>query len=73
MRIDWRSPTALARLLDAHLSRYPLMQPEDVYKLLSQGILGPEHLISSPGDESFTLRRLYVEVPPSSSILASIS
>ena len=52
------------------------MQPEDVYKLLSQGILdilGPEHLVSSPEDESFTLRRLYVEVPPSSSILASIS
>jgi hypothetical protein len=31
-----------------HLSWYPLMQPRDVYKLVFQGVMGSEHLISSP-------------------------
>ncbi len=31
-----------------HLSWYPLMQPRDVYKLIYQGVMGMEHLISSP-------------------------
>ena len=64
MRIEWRSPTALACLLDAHLSRYPLMQPEDVYKLLYQGILGPEHLISSPKEFAARLQEEYDVVFP---------
>ena len=64
MRIDWRSPTALACLVDAHLSRYPLMQPEDVYKLLYQGILGPEHLISSPEEFAARLQEEYDVVFP---------
>lgn len=59
MRIDWLSPPALACLLDSHLSRYPLMQPEDVYKLLYQGILGPEHLISSPEEFAARLQEEY--------------
>jgi len=59
MRIDWRSPTALACLLDAHLSRYRLMQPGDVYKLLYQGILGSEHLIASPEEFAARLQQEY--------------
>jgi hypothetical protein len=31
-----------------HLSWYPLMKPRDVYKLVFQGVMGSEHLISSP-------------------------
>ncbi len=64
MRIDWRSPTTLACLLDAHLSRYPLMQPEDVYKLLYQGALGPEHLTSSSKEFATRLREEYDAVLP---------
>ena len=44
------APTANARLIDEHLTRRPLMAPADVYKLLYQGVLGPEHLVTSPGD-----------------------
>jgi len=35
-------------LLQQHLSWYPLMEPRDIYKLLYQGVMGSEHLISSP-------------------------
>jgi hypothetical protein len=31
-----------------HLNWYPMMQPRDVYKLVFQGVMGSEHLISSP-------------------------
>lgn len=33
--------------LDKHLSKYPLMQIEDILKLYLQGILGPAHLVPS--------------------------
>ncbi len=32
------------------LARRPAQEPRDVYKLLYQGLLGPEHLIASPRD-----------------------
>ena len=31
--------------LDEHLTRYPLMETQDVVKLFMQGILGPAHLV----------------------------
>jgi len=34
-------------LLWQHQSRYPAMQPQDTYKLLYQGVRGPEHLIDN--------------------------
>ena len=34
---------ALGRILLAHLARYPLMQPVDLYKLLHQAAMGSEH------------------------------
>jgi hypothetical protein len=37
------------RLLRSHLARYPLLQLEDLYKLLHQGALGSEHAVTSPG------------------------
>ncbi len=46
----------LLGLLDTHLAHYPLMALQDVYKLLYQGILGPEHLIAEP--KAFTARLL---------------
>jgi hypothetical protein len=44
MRLDIRGWQAL---IGEHLRRRPLMEPQDVYKLLYQGILGPEHLFTS--------------------------
>jgi hypothetical protein len=35
----------LTYLIDEYLARHPAMEPRDVYKLLYQGVLGPEHLI----------------------------
>jgi hypothetical protein len=45
---DWLS------LIEGHLRRYPAMAARDVYKLLFQGVLGPEHIMPSP--EVFTAR-----------------
>lgn len=44
----WNSSEQVKTLLSDHLSRRPAMQPRDVYKLLYQGMRGPEHIISSP-------------------------
>jgi len=60
----WDSPAAVARLIDDHLAHYPAMEPADVYKLLYQGVLGPEHLIASPEAFADRLRTEYGAVPP---------
>jgi len=55
----WDSPIVVARLIDDHLAWYPAMEPADVYKLLYQGVLGPEHLIASPQAFATRLRAEY--------------
>ena len=55
---------SLTYLIDGHLARHPAMEPRDVYKLLYQGVLGPEHLVASPEDFAARLRTEY-EVAPS--------
>lgn len=37
----------LLKLIRLHLRWYPLMELRDVYKLLYQGVMGPEHIIAS--------------------------
>jgi len=59
IRVPTFRPAALARLIDDHLARYPAMEPADVYKLLYQGVLGPEHLIASPEAFAAQLRAEY--------------
>ena len=49
---------ALVEFISQHLAQRPAMQAQDVYKLLYQGVHGPEHLIASA--ESF-LARLQAE------------
>lgn len=44
----WDKREQVVALLTEHLARRPAMQPRDVYKLLYQGVRGPEHLITSP-------------------------
>ena len=55
---------SLTYLIDGHLARHPAMEPRDVYKLLYQGVLGPEHFIASPEDFVARLRTEYETVPP---------
>jgi len=55
---------SLAHLIDKHLAQHPAMEPRDVYKLLYQGVLGPEHLIASLEDFAARLRTEYETVPP---------
>jgi hypothetical protein len=50
----WNKADRVPVLIKEHLARRPAMEPCDLYKLLYQGVRGPEHLISSP--EAFTER-----------------
>jgi hypothetical protein len=45
----WNEAKRFNQLILEHLKRRPGMGLRDVYKLLYQGIRGPEHLIHSPG------------------------
>ncbi len=57
----WNS-NELAELIAAHLARHPTLQLRDVYKLLYQGVLGPEHLVSSPERFAAFLEQEYESV-----------
>lgn len=48
----------VSQLLSQHLARYPRMQLEDIYKLLHQAALGPEHAL---GDATAARKRLEAE------------
>ena len=37
----------ISQLLTAHLQRYPRLQLEDIYKLLHQAAMGPEHAVEN--------------------------
>lgn len=52
------NPGSLLKLIQQHLSWYPLMEPRDIYKLLFQGVMGSEHMI--PTRQEF-IRRMYSE------------
>ncbi len=45
-------------LIRQHLTWYPLSQVQDVYKLIYQGAMGPEHLVDNPQEFA---RRFEVE------------
>ena len=47
-------PTSWTALINAHLFQYPSMTIQDVYKLVYQGVMGPEHNI--PSGEIFSQR-----------------
>lgn len=51
-------------LIEEHLERYEGMTARDVYKLLYQGILGPEHSIPSTEDFTARLEEELVELQP---------
>ncbi|OGO65096.1 MAG: hypothetical protein A2030_08485 [Chloroflexi bacterium RBG_19FT_COMBO_50_10] len=60
-------PDQLESLLDLfhqHLSWYPAMEPRDLYKLLYQGVMGPEHLIASQEEFTHYLRAEFGRLRP---------
>lgn len=54
----------LDALLKQHLNWYPLMELHDIYKLLYQGAMGSEHLISSPEEFAQRLRSEFDHLRP---------
>lgn len=60
----WRSREALTALIQGHLIRYPAAEPRDIYKLLYQGVLGPEHLLDSVETFEVELRAELDRVQP---------
>jgi hypothetical protein len=46
----------ISQLLSSHLQRYPRMQLEDIYKLLHQAAMGPEHAVQDPAVARARLR-----------------
>jgi hypothetical protein len=59
----WNSLKGLAELVGAHRARRPAMELQDVYKLLYQGVLGPEHLVTAADDFVARLRAEWAAVP----------
>ncbi len=49
-------------ILHSHLSRYPAMQIQDLYKLLHQAAMGSEHAVSDPESARNWLRREIAEM-----------
>lgn len=43
----WDKADRVIALIEEHLARRPAMEPRDLYKLLYQGVRGPEHVITS--------------------------
>ncbi|OGN92437.1 MAG: hypothetical protein A2Z71_09645 [Chloroflexi bacterium RBG_13_50_21] len=43
-----KDPSTLLEIISQHLLWYPAMEARDIYKLICQGVMGSEHLISSP-------------------------
>jgi hypothetical protein len=59
----WNNPDQVTILIAEHLTRRPAMQPRDVYKLLYQGVRGPEHIVPSGEEFVARLREEYAAVP----------
>jgi hypothetical protein len=55
MHQDWNNPDSVIALVNCHLQAHPLLQVQDVYKLLYQGVLGSEHLMNFQGAEKAAL------------------
>ena len=53
---------SLSRILTGHLARYPLMQVQDVYKLLHQAALGSGHAVHNAGSARKMLERELAEM-----------
>jgi hypothetical protein len=57
-------PESWLSLLNQQLSWYPLMELADIYKLLYQGVMGPEHMVATQQEFSRRLRAEFEAVQP---------
>jgi len=62
-------------ILRSHLSRYPAMQIQDLYKLLHQAAMGSEHAVTNPASARNWLKRELAEMGegPTEPLIAPIS
>jgi hypothetical protein len=65
----------ISTLLAAHLERYPRMQLEDIYKLLHQAAMGPEHAVHDVAHvgEQLHAEAQHLSAGPSDPIIDPIS
>lgn len=61
--------SGLVDFLERYLDQHPSARARDLYKLLYQGICGPEHIISSPEAFIHNLIKEYEAIEPLASIL----
>lgn len=57
----WKSQTELFNLLISHMNRYPAMEVQDVYTLISQGAMGAGHFSTDEGGFEERLIREFEE------------
>ena len=57
--------SSLLKLLQLHLSWYPRMELGDVYKLLYQGAMGPEHMVATQQEFARRLEAEFAILTPS--------
>jgi len=57
-------PESLLKLLELHFAWYPLVELRDVYKLLYQGAMGSEHLLTSSEEFTRYLRDEFERLQP---------
>ena len=59
----WKSQQDMFRLLVTHFHRYQLMEIQDVYKLIYQGVCGSAHIMeSSPTEFETELKKEYASI-----------
>ena len=65
----------MIQVLQSHISRYPLLQLQDIYKLLYQAAMGAEHAVPSPAQaKKYLLREIKTMGPgPSEPLCDPIS
>ena len=59
-------PERWLNLIHEHQARYPAMTVQDIYKLLYQGILGPEHMFKNKDEFSGLLNLEMKQIQPDS-------
>ncbi len=53
---------SIVPILLNQLNRYPLMSVQDIYKLIHQAVMGPEHIISDKDSAFVRLRLEYTQI-----------
>ncbi len=60
---NFENMTHLLELIRQHLAWYPRMQVRDVYKLIYQGAMGPEHMVATQQEFARRLEAEFTVIP----------